>query len=94
MDSGHKTKKTGLYLKSLRLFLRILCIENELYKNVWIKWFGRGKNSVTLTFGKGKKNINNHLKCNYFPEIMFLNILGMFLKCSWIVLGFFFFKSL
>ena len=31
MDSGHKTKKIVFYLKSLRLFLRILCIENELY---------------------------------------------------------------
>ena len=37
-----------------------------------------------------KKNINNYLKCDYFPEIMFLKVLGMFLNCSW----FFFFKSL
>jgi len=40
-----------------------------------------------------KKYINNYFKCDYFPEIMFLKNLGMFLKCSWIVLGFFFQKS-
>ena len=93
MDSGHKTKKTGLYLKSLRLFLRILCIENELYKNVWIKLFGRGKNSVTLTFGRGKKNIKI-----IWNAIIFLKLCSWkFLECSWNVLELFlvfFFKSL
>ena len=31
IDSEHENMKTVFYLKSLRLFLRILCIENELY---------------------------------------------------------------
>ena len=42
---------------------------------------------VYLRFGWGNKNLDNHLKCDYFLEIMFLknswNVLEKFLKCSY-----------
>ena len=76
MDSGN-LKKIGFYLKSLRLFLSILCVVNDsdafMLKQLFfaLNEFKKIYNYlkiyiIYLTFDRGKKNIDNYLKL--FPE--------------------------